>query len=165
MGACLAWQQTEGERSGHFCTQGFISGYHSHVKVVWAHNVSNVCFALKNSEKCHPRWCFCFYNTTTSPKPTQKKGLVSVYRLQSVMERRQSRNWTRGHGECLLACSAWLAWPASLYTSGPPALGWQSHSGLHPPMPVIDQENASHRRRGQCDRGNSSAKVVSYWWP
>lgn len=35
-------------------------------------NVSNVCFVLKNSEKCHPRLCFCFYNTALAQN--QLKG-------------------------------------------------------------------------------------------
>lgn len=166
MDARLTWQGTKDERSGGTSALSVLSVITSVIlKRSGPSNVSNVCFVLKNLEICHPRLFFCFYNTALTPNQLRRgKGSFQFTGYSLSLERSRGRNWTRGHGECLLACSSWLSWPGFLYTAGPPALRWHTHSGLCPPMPAIDQENVSHRRIGQSDGGNLSAKVPAYRW-
>lgn len=72
-------------------------------------------------------------------KQLRRKGCITPYRLQSIADGSQGRNWSRDHGEMLLT---------ELFSLFPKATQYQlprgsiTHYGLGPSTSIVNQENA-----------------------
>ena len=86
---------------------------------------------------------------TLTKTNTGRKGVfyLTSSRSQFITEGSQGKSLGQRSGgmekHSLLACAPGLCSACFLYNIEPPAQGWHPHSGLGPPISLINQENAS----------------------